>query len=62
MEKLRLSYYTIPVKLEIEDDKYLLTHGYTGAIDILDKDIWKEIEDFSKTSSLPEQVHYQNKL
>ncbi|WP_285819912.1 radical SAM/SPASM domain-containing protein [Bacteroides acidifaciens] len=56
MEKLRLSYYTIPVKLEIEDDKYLLTHGYTGAIDILDKDIWKEIEDFSKTSSLPEQT------
>ena len=34
MEKpLRMSSYTIPVKLENEDGKYMLIHGYTGAID-----------------------------
>ncbi|WP_290100460.1 radical SAM protein [uncultured Muribaculum sp.] len=36
---LHKSYYTIPVKLQAEDNKYLLVHGYTGAIDIVDGSI-----------------------
>lgn len=62
MDQLRLSYYTIPVKLDIEEDKYLLTHSYTGAIDIIDEDVWKEMENYSSTSSLPEEaVEYLQK-
>ena len=34
MEKLRLSSYTIPVRLEGNEGKYMLVHGYTGAIDM----------------------------
>lgn len=30
MEKLRVSSYMIPVKLEKEEGKYMLIHGYTG--------------------------------
>ena len=36
MEKLRVSSYVISVKLDNEDDKYILLHGYTGAVDIID--------------------------
>lgn len=39
MENLRVSSYVIPVKLEIEPDKYMLIHGYTGAIDIVNQKI-----------------------
>lgn len=35
MENLRTSSYMIPVKLEKEEGKYMLIHGYTGAIDIV---------------------------
>lgn len=35
METLRTSSYLIPVKLEDEEDKYMLIHGYTGAIDVV---------------------------
>ncbi|MDR1668284.1 MAG: hypothetical protein LBS03_11455 [Bacteroidales bacterium] len=34
MSNYRFSSYAIPVKLEDEKDKYMLIHGYTGAIDI----------------------------
>jgi uncharacterized protein len=34
-ENLRKSSYTISVKLETEEDKYMLLHGYTGALDIV---------------------------
>lgn len=41
MEKpLRMSSYTIPVKLENEDGKYMLIHGYTGAIDIVSEKLF----------------------
>lgn len=30
METLRTSSYMIPVKLEQEEGKYMLIHGYTG--------------------------------
>lgn len=39
MENLRVSSYIIPVKLENENGKYMLLHGYTGAIDIVDEDL-----------------------
>lgn len=52
MENLKLSYYTIHVKLESEQDKYLLVHGYTGAIDIVEGYIWKAISDLSHTNTL----------
>lgn len=43
MENLKLSYYTIPVKLEDEENKYLLMHGYTGAIDIVSEEMLHKI-------------------
>ncbi|MDR2407492.1 MAG: radical SAM protein [Bacteroidales bacterium] len=33
--ELRKSSYTISVKLEAEEGKYMLVHGYTGAIDVV---------------------------
>lgn len=35
MHNYRVSSYVIPVKLENEDGKYFLIHGYTGAMDIV---------------------------
>lgn len=52
MEDLKLSYYTIPVKLESEFSKYLLVHGYTGAIDIVDEGFWTQIKNYSSDNSL----------
>lgn len=52
MGKLKLSYYTIPVKLESEENKYLLVHGYTGAIDIVDGNIWHQMKNFPNDSHL----------
>ena len=58
MENLKLSYYTIPVKLESEQDKYLLVHGYTGAIDIVEGYVWKAISDLSHVNTLsPSLIH-----
>lgn len=39
MEKLRISSYVIPIKLEDEINKYMLMHGYTGAIDIVGEEV-----------------------
>ena len=39
METLRASSYIIPVKLESEEGKYMLIHGYTGAMDIVSEDM-----------------------
>lgn len=39
METLRISSYIIPVKLENEEGKYMLIHGYTGAIDVVSEDM-----------------------
>ncbi|MDR2408561.1 MAG: SPASM domain-containing protein [Bacteroidales bacterium] len=49
--ELRKSSYTISVKLEAEDDKYMLIHGYTGAMDIVTGkvvDYFKNYPLFSK--------------
>jgi uncharacterized protein len=37
--ELRKSSYTISVKLEAEEDKYMLVHGYTGAIDVVSDNV-----------------------
>lgn len=39
MGTLRTSSYMIPVKLESEKGKYMLIHGYTGAMDIVSESI-----------------------
>lgn len=52
MKDLRLSSYTISVKLEAEEDKFFLVHGYTGAIDIVEGECWKQIEHFSSNNNL----------
>lgn len=39
MENYRLSSYTIFTKLEDTEDKYMLVHGYTGAIDIVTENV-----------------------
>lgn len=38
METLRTSSYIIPIKLD-KDNKYMLIHGYTGAIDLVNEEI-----------------------
>ena len=39
MGDYRLSSYTIFVRLEDADGKYMLVHGYTGAIDVVSEKI-----------------------
>lgn len=56
MKDLRLSSYTISVKLEAEEDKFFLVHGYTGAIDIVEGECWRQIEHFSSNNSLSEET------
>ena len=43
---LRTSSYMIPVKLEKEEGKYMLIHGYTGAIDIVTENLL-ELAEFN---------------
>ena len=52
IKDLRLSSYTISVKLEAEEDKFFLVHGYTGAIDIVEGECWRQIEHFSSDNNL----------
>ena len=43
MEKIfTLSKYSIITKLEA-DDNYMLVHGYTGAVDIVSKEVGKSL-------------------
>ncbi len=46
---MRLSSYTIPVKINDNQDKYIIVHGYTGAIDVINKDLYNYI---SKSTNL----------
>lgn len=50
METLRASSYIIPVKLESEEGKYMLIHGYTGAMDIVSEDLLNSIMDINSVS------------
>lgn len=56
METLRTSSYMIPVKLEKEKGKYMLIHGYTGAIDIVSEELLSKINSISKDNNLTEST------
>lgn len=51
MENLRISSYIIPVKLEKEEGKYMLIHGYTGAIDIVSEDMALKLINATKVDA-----------
>ena len=53
-ESLHKSYYTIPVKLQAEDNKHMLIHGYTGAMDIVDSNIVNALNAENISSVLSE--------
>ena len=55
METLRTSSYLIPVKLE-RTGKYMLIHGYTGAIDIVTESLLKKIQAVASGVDLPEDT------
>lgn len=44
---LHTSLYTIYVKLD-EPNRYLLVHGYTGAIDVVNKEVVKLLKNSKK--------------
>ena len=52
---LRTSSYLIPVKLESEPDKYMLIHGYTGAIDIATESLVLEMLN-GNINSIPHEA------
>lgn len=43
IERYRKSSYVISVELDHTDDKYMLIHGYTGAMDVIDQKMYKYI-------------------
>lgn len=49
---LHTSHYTIAVKLQAEENKHLLVHGYTGAIDIVDSSIVNAMNADDVTNTL----------
>lgn len=56
METLRTSSYLIPVKLESEPGKYMLIHGYTGAIDIVTEGLLEKIQTVASGADLSEDT------
>ena len=56
METLRTSSYLIPVKLESEAGKYMLIHGYTGAIDIVTEGLLEKIQTVASGADLSEDT------
>jgi uncharacterized protein len=50
-ESIRNSSYTISVKLETEEDKYMLLHGYTGAIDIVSENVVNYLNNVNNPES-----------
>lgn len=51
METLRVSSYVIPIKLESNKLKYMLIHGYTGAIDLVTERIALKLIQHDKIDS-----------
>ena len=45
MEVLRKSSYMIITPLDEQHEKYMLVHGYTGAIDIVDRNVVKFLHE-----------------
>lgn len=56
MENLRVSSYMIPVKLEKEKNKYILIHGYTGAMDIISEKLLNDIKAIGKEYNLTQPM------
>jgi DNA integrity scanning protein DisA with diadenylate cyclase activity len=48
---LRKSSYTISVKLDAEKDKYMLLHGYTGALDVVSEKVVKWLDNVNNSDS-----------
>lgn len=48
MEVLRTSSYLIPIRLDNNMEKQVLIHGYTGAMDIVDKNLVDQLVTFRK--------------
>ena len=53
---MRTSSYIIPVKLESETNKYMLIHGYTGAMDIVTDSLLAKIKNISSENTLSEKM------
>lgn len=56
METLRTSSYMIPVRLEKEAGKYMLIHGYTGAVDIVSEELLAKIKSVSSGNNFSEST------
>ena len=56
MDKLRVSSYMIPVKLEQEEGKYMLIHGYTGAMDIVSEALLNDIKSVEQENNLTQPM------
>lgn len=56
METLRTSSYMIPVRLEKEAGKYMLIHGYTGAVDIVSEELLAKIKSVSSGNDFSEST------
>lgn len=53
---LRTSSYMIPVKLEQEEGKYMLIHGYTGAADIISESFLGKIKSIEEGHNFSESM------
>lgn len=56
MEKLRVSSYMIPVKLEKEEGKYMLIHGYTGAADVVTMNLLEKINNIASVNNFSNEM------
>lgn len=56
MDNIRTSSYIIPVKLEKVKEKYMLIHGYTGAIDIIDEKLFEKLNNDLSISALEDST------
>lgn len=56
MEKLRVSSYMIPVKLEKEEGKYMLIHGYTGAADVVTMSLLEKINNIESINNFSDKM------
>lgn len=64
MENLRVSSYVIPVKLENEEGKYMLLHGYTGAIDLVEEELanYLKVNQYVTEKQCPFSIETINRL
>lgn len=56
MKNYRVSSFLISVKLEKTDGQYMLIHGYTGAIDIVEGCVVEHLRTFGKKASNDHQI------